>query len=125
MPYLIQQLLPAILDSWDSFTMELFLVFSNPHLHMTLKSALHNLKMPNNSHVTEYIVAFNSYMPYTGYNDTALAKAFYQGLAGCIKDQFQYMSQEQEFTGLCQQALAFDEQYWQHEEEWGCFPMSV
>ena len=73
--------------------------------------------MPNNSHVTEYIVAFNLHVPYTRYNDAALAKAFYQGLANCIKDQFQYTSQEQEFTGLCQQALAFNEQYWQCEEK--------
>src|ERR1700731_778619 len=122
MPYLIQQLLPVILDNWDGFTTELFLVFGNPHLHTTLKSVLHNLKMPDNSHITEYIVAFNSHVPYTRYNNAALTKAFYQGLASCIKDQFQYTSQEQEFTGLHQQALAFDEWYWQCEEEWGCFP---
>ena len=105
MPYLIQQLPPAMLDNWDSFTAELFLVFENPHLHTTLKSMLHNLKMPDNSHVMEYIVTFNLHAPYTRYNDAALAEAFYQGLTDCIKDQFQYMSQEQEFTGLCQQAL--------------------
>ena len=92
MPYLIQQLLPAMLDNWDSFTTELFLVFGNPHLHTTSKSALRNLKMPDDSHVMEYIVAFNSHTPYTGYNDAALAEAFYQGLADHIKDQFQYMS---------------------------------
>src|ERR1700730_7967828 len=107
MPYLVQQLLPMMLDNWDSFTTELFLVFGNPHLHTTSKSTLRNLKMPDNSHVMEYIVAFNSHAPYTGYNDAALAEAFYQGLAG-IKDQFQYTSREQEFTGLRQQALAFD-----------------
>src|ERR1700730_2306502 len=104
MPYLIQQPQPMILDSWDSFTAESFLVFGNPHLHMTSKSALHNLKMPDNSHFTEYIVAFNSHVPYTGYNDAALTKAFYQGLT---KDQLQHMSQKQDFTGLHQQALAF------------------
>ena len=92
MPYLIQQPPPAMLDNWDSFTTELFLVFGNPHLHMTSKSTLHNLKMPNNSHVTEYIVAFNLHMPYTRYNNAALAEAFYQGLTDHIKDQFQYMS---------------------------------
>src|ERR1700731_4522522 len=125
MPYLVQQPLPTMLDNWDSFTAELFLVFGNPHLHTTSKSALRNLKMPDNSRVMEYIVAFNSHVPYTRYNDAALAKAFYQGLADHIKDQFQYMSREQEFTGLHQQALAFDEQYWQCEEERGRFPPSI
>ena len=73
----------------------------------------------------EYIVTFNLHMPYTGYNDAVLTEAFYQGLADCIKDQFQYTSQEQEFTRLCQQALAFNKQYWQCKEEQGHFPTSV
>ena len=92
MPYLVQQPPPVMLDNWDSFTAELFLVFGNPHLHMTSKSMLRNLKMPDNSRVTEYIVAFNLHTPYTGYNDAALTEAFYQGLADHIKDQFQYTS---------------------------------
>jgi hypothetical protein len=75
-----QDLLLIMLDDWDQFAEELFNMFGNQHLKSTAQTMLLNLKMQENTHVSKYLVAFNAHVPYTGWNDVALAGQFYRGL---------------------------------------------
>ena len=108
MLFLVQNLLPTMLNDWDLFVWELFTVFGNPHLNSTSQNTIHTIKMPDKSCITEYIVTFNTVTPYTGYNDIILAEAFYQGLPEWLKDQFQYVDRAPNLVGLQCQALVFD-----------------
>ena len=122
MPILVQQPPSMLLDSWDAFTAELFTMFGNKHLQSTAQNALLNIKMKDNSRVSEYLVAFNSHATYTGWNDVALAGHFYRGLPDRIKDMMQYIQRPQTFAGMRQSALDFDQRYWERQEEIGRRP---
>jgi hypothetical protein len=112
-----------ILDDWQAFTDELYTMFGNKHVQSTAQNALLNLKMKENALASEYLVQFNSHAPYTGWNDAALATAFYWGLPNRIKDGFQYTQRPQDFSSLRNYVLDFDQRHWERQEELGNKPV--
>src|SRR5271169_5818472 len=122
MPIISETPHPPILDDWNLFTKELFLMFGNQHLQATAQNNLLNIKMKDTGKVSEYLVRFNSHAPYTGWNDTALTGHFYRGLPDRIKDMFQLIQRPQTFTSMRQHALEFDQRYWERQEELGNRP---
>jgi Retrotransposon gag protein len=125
MPILAQHPPSPILDDWDAFAEELFQMFGDQHLQASAQNALLGLKMKDNTRVSEYLVTFNSHAPYTGWNDTALAGQFYRGLPDRLKDAFQVLGRPQDFVTTCQQALQFDQRYWERQAESGIRPSST
>jgi hypothetical protein len=123
MPIISQDPLPTMLDDWEQFADELFNMFGNQHLQSTAQNALLNLKMKENTRVSEYLVAFNSHAPYTGWNDVALAGQFYRGLPDRLKDAFQLVGRPQTLAGMRQYALEFDQRYWERQAESGNRPV--
>jgi hypothetical protein len=119
MPIIAQNPLPHILDNWDEFSDKLFKMFGNQHLQSTVQNVVLALKMKENTHVSKYLVAFNSHAPYTGWNDVALAGHFYRGLPDRLKDTFQLVGRPQTFALMCQCTLEFDQRYWERREESG------
>ena len=112
-----------IMDDWQAFTDELYTMFGNKHVQSTAQNALLNLKMKENALASEYLVQFNSHAPYTGWNDAALATAFYRGLPNRIKDGFQYTQRPQDFPSLRNYVLDFDQRHWERQEELGNKPV--
>jgi hypothetical protein len=112
-----------IIDNWQDFVNELYTMFGNRHLQSTAQNTLLNLKMKDNALVSDYLVKFNSQAPYTGWNGTALAGAFYRGLPDRIKNGFQYIQRPQDFELLKDIALDFDQRYWERQEELGHKPV--
>jgi hypothetical protein len=108
MPFLLGSLPSPILDSWALFSGRLFLMFGNQHLHFTAQNALLTLCMDEDSRVSEYPVKFQSHLPYTGWNDAALAAQLYKGLPQRIKAMFQYIQCPQTFVDMRRHALDFD-----------------
>jgi hypothetical protein len=125
MPIIAENPLPAIVDSWDQFSTEIFQMFGDQHLQSTAQTALLNMKMKDNTRVSEYLVSFNSHAPFTGWNDVALAGHFYRGLPDRIKDMFQLVKRPQTFVGMRQFALEFDQRYWERQAEAGVKPHST
>jgi hypothetical protein len=123
MPKLIQA--SPLIDNWQNFVNELYTMFGNKHLQSTSQNILLNLKMKENATAADYLVDFNSHAPYTGWNDTALAGAFYRGLPDRIKNGFQYIKRPQEFEALKDLALDFDQRHWEREEELGRKPVKA
>jgi hypothetical protein len=121
MPKLTQP--SPIIDSWQDFVNELYTMFGNKHLQSTAQNTLLNLKMKENALVADYLVKFNAQAPYTGWNSTALAGAFYRGLPDRIKNGFQYIQRPQDFDLLKDIALDFDQRYWERQEELGHKPV--
>ena len=120
MPKLTQP--SPIIDNWQDFVNELYTMFGNKHLQSSAQNTLLNLKMKENALVSDYLVKFNSQAPYTGWNSTALAGAFYRGLPDRIKNGFQYIQRPQDFDLLKDIALDFDQRYWERQEELGQKP---
>jgi hypothetical protein len=125
MPLIAQQPLPLIVDDWGLFTTELFKMFGNKHLRDTAEQILSSMKMSEDIRLTEHLVKFNSYTVYTGWNDAAIAGAFYRSLASRLKDMFQFVDKPGNFDDLRDLALTFDHRFWQKEEEHGRFPVSA
>jgi hypothetical protein len=123
MPKLTQP--SPIIDNWQDFVSELYLMFGNKHLQSTAQETLLNLKMKNNASVSDHLVKFNAQAPYTGWNSTALAGAFYRGLPDRIKNGFQYIQRPQDFELLKDVALDFDQRYWERQEELGQKPVKT
>ena len=121
MPKLTQP--SPIIDSWQDFVNELYTMFGNKHLQSTAQNTLLNLKMKENALASDYLVKFNAQAPYTGWNSTALAGAFYRGLPDRIKNRFQYIQRPQDFDLLKDIALDFDQRYWECQEELGHKPV--
>ena len=120
MPKLTQP--SPIIDNWQDFVNELYTMFGNKHLQSSAQNTLLNFKMKENALVSDYLVKFNSQAPYTGWNSTALAGAFYRGLPDRIKNGFQYIQRPQDFELLKDIALDFDQRYWERQEELGQKP---
>lgn len=121
MPKLTQP--SPIIDDWQDFVNELYNMFGNKHVQSTAQTVLRNIKMKDNALVSDYIVKFNAQAPYTGWNTTALADAFYRGLPGRIKNGFLYIQRPQNFQLLKDYALDFDQRYWELQEELGNKPV--
>ena len=62
-------------------------MFGDPHLVSTLEQKLQTLCMQDNHYVNRYLIDFMKHSADTGWNDTALAHAFYNGLPDRIKDK--------------------------------------
>lgn len=125
MPHIAEDPPPLILDDWYTFTAELFCMFGNQHLATTAITSLKKLHMKENTRVSEYLVKFNSFVPYTGWNEIAIAGKFYENLPKRIKDAFQYMNCPREFAGLRDGVLNIDQRYWECQEEQGIYPVKA
>jgi len=79
-PFLLAMNPPSILSDWAEFVSELTQMFGDPHLASTSEQKLQTLRMQNIHYVNCYIVDFMKYSADTGWNDTALTHAFYNGL---------------------------------------------
>jgi Retrotransposon gag protein. len=109
--------LSPLVDDWYLFTTQLFKLFGTRNLRQTAQRALLNMKMLETARVTEYIITFNSYVPYAGWNDSASVSQFYRGLANRLKDMFQYVPRPQTLVDMQDYVMEFDHRYWERRAE--------
>ena len=109
--------LSPLVDDWYLFTTQLFELFGTRNLRQTAQRALLNMKMSETAQVTEYIITFNSYVPYAGWNDSACVSQFYRGLANRLKDMFQYVPRPQTLVDMQDYVMEFDHRYWERRAE--------
>ena len=115
--YLIQTPLPRVVTHWDTFVQEFNAMFGDRNRVLTAQHALQYIQMEDSHQVSRYVVEFQKWGNLTGYDDTALSSLFYRGLCNRIKDQFALVGRPSEFTALRDQALRFDQHFWDRQAE--------
>jgi len=119
-PFLLAPVRPSILSNWPEFVSELTQMFGDPHLASTSEQKLQTLRMRDNHYVNRYLVDFMKYSADTGWNDTALAHAFYNGLPDRIKDEMVHIGgHPRTFTDMKTIALIIDQRYHECQQEKG------
>jgi len=119
-PFLLASAHPSILSDWAEFVSELTQMFSDPHLASTSEWKLQSLCMWDNHYANCYLVDFMKYSADTGWNDTALAHAFYSGLPNRIKDEMVHVSgHPRTFADMKTIALVIDQRYHECQQEKG------
>jgi hypothetical protein len=106
-----------LVDNWYLFSTELIEMFGDRNLRQTAQRALQRMKMPEDSSVTRYIVTFNSYVPYAGWNDAACTTQFYRGLPDRLKDMFQYVPRPQTLADMQNYVMEFDRRHWERRAD--------
>ena len=113
-PFLLAPSTLLIIFNWQEFVSELTQMFGDLHLASTLERKLQSLCMQDIHYVNHYIVEFMKYSADTGWNDTALAYSFYNGLPDQIKDKMVHIGGRPcTFAEMKACALVIDQ--WYHE----------
>ena len=86
-PGLFALSLPAWVHNWDLFHAELESNFSPFDLVGDAKAEIESLVMAEGSHSTTYFVEFNRLASRIQWDDHALLRQAYKGLAHCIKNE--------------------------------------
>jgi len=119
-PFLLASVRPSILSDWSEFVSELTQMFGDPHLASTSERKLQTLRMRDNHYVNRYLVDFMKHSADTGWNDTALAHAFYNGLPDRIKDEMVHIGgRPRAFAEMKTVALVIDQRYHERQQEKG------
>jgi len=119
-PFLLASARPSILSDWAEFISELTQMFGDPHLASTSERKLQSLCMRDNHYANRYLVDFMKYSADTGWNDTALAYAFYSGLPNRIKGEMVHIGgRPRTFADMKTIALIIDQRYHEHQQEKG------
>jgi len=119
-PFLLALVRPSLLSDWPEFVSKLTQMFSDPHLASMSEQKLQTLRMWDNHYVNRYLVDFMKYSADTGWNDTALAHAFYNGLPDRIKDEMVHIGgRPRTFTDMKTITLIIDQWYHECQQEKG------
>ena len=119
-PFLLAMNQPSILSDWVEFVSELTQMFGDPHLASTSERKLQTLCMRDIHYVNHYIIDFMKYSSDTGWNDTALAHVFYNGLPDRIKDEMVHIGgRPRTFAEMKSCALVIDQCFHECQQEKG------
>lgn len=87
---------------------------NRPH---TAQTALTSIKMNDSHCINQFIIKFDKWSTLLGYDEVALASTFYKVLLKCVKNLFVTMGQPNTLVKLHEQALRFDQRYWDRQME--------
>ena len=114
-PFLLAEPPHPATQDWGLFVEALNNWQGDPDIQSTAQTKLQNLRMPPNAHIRDWIAEFYSWAPLTGYNNAALARAFYDMLPRRIKERFINAGRPSNLDDLVQRAREYDYFYWQDE----------
>lgn len=115
--FLVQVPVPSVITSWDTFVFELNAMFGDRNRPHTAQTALASIKMNDTHRVNQFIIEFDKWSTLSGYDEVALALTFYNVLSEHVKNLFVTMGRPNTLLKLREQALRFDQRYWDRQME--------
>jgi len=85
-------LTPTWHHNWNDFIIKLCTNFGPTNPMGTVEAELHHLFMNHDTHLTEYLVHFNTLTACINWGDRGLHFQFYDGLPNCLKDKITILS---------------------------------
>ena len=78
---------------------------------------LHNLTMPFDTHLTKYLVRFNTLAARIAWGDAALRFQFYDGLPDRLKDKIAFMGKPNTLCEMIEVTACHDALHWECQAE--------
>src|SRR6202045_1724271 len=75
------------------------------------------LQMCEDQKLTKYTISFNRFAAIVHWDEYALQRQFYKGLASHIKDELAHVNRADTLRGLREQASAIQSCYWARQQE--------
>ena len=108
---------PRWRSSWPHFTNKLRTYFGPSNPVGDAEAELGRLKMNSDSHLTEYLVRFNTLAARVDWGDGGLRYRFYDGLPDRIKDRIMMLGKPDNLRDMVEVANHADLLHWEHQAE--------
>jgi hypothetical protein len=95
-----------LLSDWSALIQEAAKLWGPINEQQTAKDELRRIKQEKS--VSDYHANFLRWSTISGYNESALAEAFYQGLKDSIKDMMVHIDRPQTVEGILTEALIYE-----------------
>lgn len=109
--------LPPWFTSYSIFTAELLRLFGPSDPATDAMTSLEGLCYDEASKATRYTLEFNHYARRTGWNESALARRYYQGLPDRLKDELARLGKPTNLRALQDFVCVLDQRYWERLSE--------
>ena len=116
-PYLDQDILPAWMDDFPSFSRKIISIFGHPDLAHTSICKLEGLKQTKSA--ATYAAEFHCHAVFTQWNDEALCHLFYKGLKETVKDDLAHHDKTGSLDGLIDLSIKLDNRLYERSLERG------
>ena len=108
---------PTWHSSWKDFVIKLQTNFGPANPIRMAEMELRHLSMNHDTHLTEYLVRFNTLAARVRWGDAALRFQFYDGLPNCLKDRIAILGKPDTLRELVQVTQRYNILYWERMEE--------
>src|ERR1700726_3074361 len=106
-----------VLSNYKLFTVQLTENFGPYDAICKAEFKLECLRMREDQKLTKYTISFNRFAAIVHWDEYALQRQFYKGLASRIKDELAHINRADTLRGLREQASAIDSRYWAWQQE--------
>src|SRR6202045_641313 len=106
-----------VLSNYKLFTAQLTENFGPYDAIREAEFELECLRMREDQKLTKYTISFNRFVAIVHWDEYALQRQFYKGLASRIKDELAHVNCADMLRGLRKQASAIDSRYWARQQE--------
>jgi len=103
--------------NWQDFITELHTNFGPANPMGTAEAELRHLTMNHDTHLTEYLVHFNTLASCINWGDGALHFQFYDSLPDCLKDKIAILGKPETLHKMVQTTQCYNNLYWEWMEE--------
>jgi len=116
-PYLDQDVLPAWMEDFPTFSRKIINVFGDPDLARTSIRKLEGLKQTKSAAI--YAAEFRCHAIFTQWNDEALCHLFYKGLKETVKDDLAHRDRTGSLDDLIDLSIKLDNRLYERSLERG------
>ena len=106
-----------VLSNYKQFSSQLLENFGPYDAVREAEFELERLRMREDHKLTKYTISFNRWAAIVNWDEYALQRQFYKGLASRIKDEIARIERADTLRGLREQAHAIDSRYWARQLE--------
>ena len=106
-----------VLSNYKTFVSQLTENFGPYDAVREAEFELERLRMREDQKLTKYTISFNRFAAVVHWDEYALQRQFYKGLASRIKDELARVNRADTLRGLREQASAIDSRYWARQQE--------
>src|SRR5258705_379455 len=103
--------------SWPEFLSKIHTHFRPSNPTRTVEIELCHLSMQYDSHISEYLVQFNTLASQVYWGDAALRFQFYDGLPERLKEKVAILGKPESLREMVNVTVRYDALYWEHQTE--------